>query len=188
MWDSIFKWTAFVANVVTIIALFVAVFLAIIPLWMDRKRRARERLEQRKNLLWALHADMEGLQAAVEVEHKGHQRIFTQIQGDLRNSYAWASFSSAVAETALRETFLLSLTGDEMRDLASLRNKIDQLNAFVRTKRGFLTSLAISPSETTGQNASVIDAMVMERLEALRKQAEDILHWTTKKLAQLIWN
>lgn len=187
MWDSVIKWTAFAANVVTIIALFVAVFLAIIPLWMDRKRRAHDLLEQRKGLLWALYADMEGLRAAIDVEYKGHQKIFTEIQGDLRNSYAWASLSSPIADAALRETFLLALTGDEMRDLASLRNKIDQVNAFVRTKQGFLTSLAVSPDELTGQNASVIDSMVMERLDTLLKQAEDILNWTNKKLAPSIW-
>jgi len=176
MFDQIIRSAEFLAS----IAMITAIVVALMTYFGDRRRRVQEQQEERRSLLLALQEDVTGLSKATETEDKAYQHAET---GEFRLHHVWASFSAPMAEAALRQPYLLSLSPDEIADIITLRVMIQRVNALGGEKHAVVIGLAAKPgAEVTFRQASLVDAQIREMLPSLRKQAEDVLKWTSAKL------
>jgi hypothetical protein len=176
MWDQIIRWAEFLASIATV----VAIIIAALTYFGERRRRAQERQEERRSLLLALQGDVTGLCNAIEIEDKAYQRAETE---EFRLHHVWASLGSPMLEAALRQPYLLSLNSEEIADIIFLRVIIQRTNACVNAKEAVVIGLAAGAgAEVTLRQAASLDARIRELLPSLKRQAENILRWTSAKL------
>ncbi len=187
MWDQIIKWpeweytfklTAFVASLVTILGI-ISIVIAMISLFLDGRRRAEERAEQRRSFLWALQGDTIDFSNAIVFAEKAYERTWT---GEYRHSHVWPVFSCPMAEAALREPYLLSLNYQEIADLIALRISIGEINALVSAKQAVVTGLSVNPSEAATLHADLIDSEIRKLFPHLTKLAKGINKWASGKV------
>jgi hypothetical protein len=165
-----------IATVIGALSLFAAAW----SIASDWRRRGIERRELRMALLRALRVEALEIYYAVDDDVS---RFNCGSQED-QHVFIWRPLPSSMIEQAIREPFLLALSPEQITELATLRIRIQRLNAFVEAKIAVVGAQTANPSITAHQRAEDLNAKIRSLLDDIRKHSTQIDGWVMGKIKQ----
>src|SRR5262249_37529765 len=138
--QRVFAETAFVSSLVAIVGVYIVLRhlrIAQTALNEERRDRTEQRERQRTTTLTALRSEVEGVLGSINkdlsfVKDSDQSNLFTARSGEnvISSSrfFVWTPLPDAVLEQAIKEMWLLSLSGSEARHLQELRRRILKVN------------------------------------------------------------